>query len=85
MNKDLYKTEEDTKLRYITPALEKAEWSLSQIMMEYNLQSDRQKIVPRKNRTEKKMTRTRADYVLCHDINIPIAVVEAKSRSHQAE
>lgn len=85
MNKDLYETEEDTKLRYITPALEKAGWSLSQIMMEYNLQSDRQKIVPRKNRTEKKMTRTRVDYVLCHDINIPIAVVEAKSRSHQAE
>ena len=33
-------TEEDTKQRLITPALQHAGWSATQMMMEYDLRSD---------------------------------------------
>ena len=77
-------SEEDTKLRLITPALQAAGWSANQLMMEYDLRADRHRIVPDQNRTRKEHTRSRADYLLCHGVNAPIAVLEAKSTSKTA-
>ena len=79
--RELYESEEDTKQRKITPAINKAGWSNSHILMEYALRSDRHKIVPGKNYTEKvkNTKRNKPDYLLCKTINFPIAVVEAKS------
>lgn len=71
-------TEEDTKQRLITPALQHAGWSATQMMMEYDLRSDRFRIVPDQNRAVKESTRAKADYLLCYGINRPIAVLEAK-------
>jgi type I restriction enzyme R subunit len=80
-------SEEDTKQRYITPALMRAGWTSLQMMMEYSLKSDRFRIVPQKNVTEKiKPTgRNKPDYLLCVKQNVPIAVVEAKRSGMRAE
>ena len=78
-------SEEDTKTQRITPALKKAGWPLSQIAMEYNLKADRFRIVPDQNKTYKESSRTRADYVLFHSTNVPVAVLEAKSAAKTAE
>ena len=37
----LYESEEDTKLRYRTPALQKAVWSTNKKITEYTLRADR--------------------------------------------
>ena len=83
MQRRLFETEEETKLRYITPALQYAGWKGHQIMMEYSLRSDRFQIVPDRNETIKipNNKRNRPDYLLCHKVNFPIAVVEAKKAS----
>lgn len=75
-----FDSEEDTKLRYITPAIQNAGWSSTSILTEYSLRSDRYQIVPGKNEATpiKPKGRNRPDYILCHQINVPIAVVEAK-------
>ena len=78
-------SEEDTKTQRITPALQKAGWPLSQIVMEYNLKADRFRIVPDQNKTYKESSRTRADYVLFHSTNVPVAVLEAKRAAKTAE
>lgn len=86
-NKHL-ETEEDTKERHITPALKAAGWSSSSIWMEYSLRSDRFRIVPEKNITQKikrPAGRNKPDYLLCRGTNFPIAVVEAKKASKSAE
>lgn len=44
-------TEEDTKARFITPALQKAGWSTGQMLMEYYLTRDRHRIMPGKLKT----------------------------------
>ena len=77
-------TEEDTKQRFITPALTAAGWPSHLIWMEYSLRSDRFQIVPDKNATTKispLSSRNRPDYLLCKSVNFPIAVVEAKKWS----
>lgn len=81
-----HETEEDTKHRYITPALHKAGWSAYQITMEYSLRKDRFKIVPGQNMATKvaRTTRNNPDYLLCKNVNCPIAVVEAKSTEKTA-
>ena len=81
----VFLSEEDTKTQRITPALQKAGWPLSQIAMEYNLKADRFRIVPDQNKTYKESSRTRADYVLFHSTNVPVAVLEAKSAAKTAE
>lgn len=82
----LTQTEEDTKNRLITPALKLAGWTSSQMLMEYSLQKDRYRIVPGQNATvlEKQKNRSRPDYILCHSVNMPIAVVEAKRSAKSA-
>ena len=78
-------SEEDIKTRLILPALQRAGWSSSQILAEYNLKADRFRIVPDQNKTYKESSRTRADYVLFHSTNVPVAVLEAKSAAKTAE
>ena len=80
-------TEEDTKERRITPALKAAGWPSSSIWMEYSLRSDRFRIVPEKNFAQKVKPkgRNRPDYLLCRNVNCPMAVIEAKKSSMKAE
>ena len=75
-----HESEEDTKLRAITPALKRAGWSSQQIVMEYSLKADRFRIVPDLNTTVREQSRCKPDYILFRDINCPLAVVEAKRR-----
>lgn len=74
-------SEEDVKNRYITPALEKSGWSKEQMRMEYSIRcnepfTDGKIIVKGKVATRGKIKK--ADYLLNHHNNFPIAIVEAK-------
>ena len=72
--KDL--TEEDIKLRYITPSLQRAEWDIkSQIRCEYYYTAG--KINVREN-VAQRSTGRKVDYLLFYKPNLPIAIVEAK-------
>ena len=68
-------TEEDIKLRYITPAIE-CKWKIhAQIRMEQSFTDGR--VIVRRNpvaRGKKKKT----DYILYYKRNLPLAIVEAK-------
>lgn len=73
-------TEEDIKLQYITPAIEKAGWDKKkQIRMEYAF-TDGAVIV--RGKTVARGKRKRADYILYHRSNLPLAIVEAKDNKH---
>lgn len=73
-------TERDICTKFITPALEKAGWDIiTQIREEFSLTKGRV-IVRGKLHTRGKAKR--ADYVLFHKPNIPIAVIEAKDNNH---
>jgi len=72
-------TEEDIKLRYITPAIE-CKWDkYNQIRMEYCFTDGR--VIVRGNTVERGK-RKKADYVLYYKRNIPLAIVEAKDNNH---
>ena len=72
--KDL--TEEDIKLKYITPALQKADWDIkSQIRCEYYYTAG--KINVRENIAQRGKGK-KVDYLLSYKSNLPIAIVEAK-------
>ena len=80
-------TEEDIKLKFITPALQKAGWNIdNQINMEFPVRKqyyftdgrilfDGEKI--------KRGTRKRADYLLSYQNGFPLAIIEAKDDNHQ--
>jgi type I restriction enzyme, R subunit len=68
-------SEADICHRYITPAIHGSGWIPAHIRMEYPI-TDGQ-IIVRGNIAKRKSPR-RADYVLFHKPNVPIAVVEAK-------
>lgn len=72
-------TEEDVKLNYITPAIEKSGWKKSQIKMEYSINEGKFEV---KNNTTKRGKNWKADYVLFFTDNLPLAVVEAKNDGH---
>lgn len=71
-------TEEDTKLRFITPAIvETSKWPKELIRMEYSF-TDGQVIVSRNRK--KRGPSKKADYLLLHkNKETPLAIVEAKS------
>ena len=72
-------TEEDIKLRYITPAIARKWDKHTQIRMEYCFTDGR--VIVRGNivaRGKKK----KADYILYYKRNIPLAIVEAKDNKH---
>lgn len=72
--KDL--TEEDIKLKFITPALQEAEWDIkNQIRCEYYYTAG--KINVRENTVQRGKGK-KVDYLLSYKANIPIAIVEAK-------
>ena len=80
-------TEEDIKLKFITPALQKAGWNIdNQINMEFPVRKkyfftngrillDGEKI--------KRGTRKRADYLLSYQNGFPLGIIEAKDDNHQ--
>jgi len=74
-------TEEDVKNRYITPALEQSGWKKEQMRMEFAIKMNEHftdgKIII-KGKTAKRGERKKADYLLHHHNNFPIAIVEAK-------
>ena len=71
-------TEEDIKLRYITPAIT-ATWKLSQITMETNITDGK---INLKGNLQVRERPKKADYVLYLNDNKPIAIVEAKDNKH---
>ena len=73
-------TEEDIKNRQITPAIERAGWEKTQILMEYFF-TDGQIHV--RGNAVRRGKRKKADYLLTHkDGQVPMAIVEAKDESH---
>lgn len=73
-------TEEEVKLNYITPAIEKAGWDKKQIRMEYLITAG--KIIVRGNKGYRQKKKF-ADYLLMYKgDSIPLAIVEAKDDSH---
>ena len=74
--KDL--TEEDIKLRFITPAINNAGWRYEHIRMEYYFTDGR---VIFQGKVHARQTGKKADYLLFHAANKPIAIVEAKDNS----
>lgn len=76
--KDL--TEEDIKLQFITPAIQKAGYELNLIKMEYYFTDG--KINVREN-TAQRSKGKKADYMLFYKPNQPIAIVEAKDNKKE--
>lgn len=79
---DLYSlSEEDIKLRYITPAIIKQGWSVTDITMETKVKLTDGKINLRGN-LEARGKAKYADYMLYYNRATPIAIVEAKDANH---
>ena len=66
-------TEEDIKLRYITPAIT-AKWKVEHILMEKKITDGRVNI---KGNMAVRENPKKADYVLCYRGYYPLAIVEA--------
>lgn len=73
-------TEEDVKLRYVTPAIVDAGWATDQIFMEKYFTAGRISIHGKRT---KRGEGRKADYLLCSAPNLPMAIVEAKDGKHQ--
>ena len=72
--------EEDTKLKLITPAVEKAGWDkMKQVFCEYSY-TDGEIIVRGKMTTRGK--RKKVDYLLMRYHDMPLAIIEAKDTQH---
>ena len=73
-------TEEDIKIKYINPAIEKSGWDINKnVKFEYCFTDGR--IIVRGNKT-KRGDKKKADYLLYYFPNKPIAVIEAKDNNH---
>jgi type I restriction enzyme R subunit len=73
-------TEEDVKLRYITPNILNKNWLFSQIRMEYLFTNGQVNV---QGNIVSRGLKKKADYLLFHKSgNIPLAIVEAKDNSH---
>lgn len=75
-------TEEDIKMKYINPALEKSQWNVEDILFERYFTDGR--IEVRGNKAKRKNGK-KADYLLHYKKNYPIAVIEAKDNKHSPE
>ena len=79
---DVYSlSEEDIKLRYITPAITKQGWSVTDISMEAKVKLTDGKINLRGNLVARGKAKY-ADYLLYYNRATPIAIVEAKDANH---
>lgn len=78
-------SESDLSDKYIRPALVAAGWhSIDQIYAQFPLRAGR--VVVHGQRAQRNpATVLRADYVLCHKPNMPLAVVEAKRARHSLQ
>lgn len=74
-------SEEDTKFRYITPAIEKSGWLKDDIRMEYFFTDG--KVIVHGNSVNRGQIK-KADYLL-HKENIQLAIVEAKKYSKSVD
>jgi type I restriction enzyme R subunit len=74
-------SEEDIKLRYITPAILAKDWSVNDITMETQVKLTDGKINLRGNLVARGKAKY-ADYVLYYNRATPIAIVEAKDANH---
>lgn len=72
-------TEEDIKLQYITPAVT-SKWDRQKITMETQVTDGK---ISLKGNLAVREKGKRADYLLYHSPNNPIAVIEAKDNNHQ--
>ncbi|MBE2985456.1 DEAD/DEAH box helicase family protein [Campylobacter sp. RM9344] len=73
-------TEEEIKLRFITPAIEKMGWDRNtQISMEYKITDGR---INLKQNHIKRSEFKKADYLLSYKPNLPLAIIEAKDETH---
>lgn len=73
-------SERDICTKYITPAIERAGWdSMTQIREDVYFTNGR---VIVKGKTVKRGEAKKADYILYHKPNIPIAVIEAKNNNY---
>lgn len=73
-------SEEDIKMKFITPAIEKAGWDIKkQVRAEYTFTDGR--VIVRGNLTSRGKKK-RADYILFYKTNMPLAIVEAKDNKH---
>ncbi len=79
MNNFVKLTEEDVKLRFITPAIENAGWDKTQISMEKTFTDGR--VIVQGNKVIRGKQK-KADYLLFYQANKPLAVVEAKDNKH---
>lgn len=71
-------TEEDIKLQFITPAINKAGWENHLIKMEYSFTDGR---VIFDGDIHDRQAKKRADYILFDRSNYPLAIVEAKDNN----
>ena len=78
---DLLLSEEDIKLRYITPAILSKDWSVNEINMEAKVKLTDGKINLRGNIVARGKAKF-ADYMLFYNRATPIAIVEAKDANH---
>ena len=79
---DVHKlSEEDIKLRYITPAILNKGWSVNDITMETKVRLTDGKINLRGNLVARDKAKF-ADYMLYYNRATPIAIVEAKDANH---
>ncbi len=78
---DLLLSEEDIKLRYITPAITGKGWSVTDISMEAQVKLTDGKINLRGNLVARGKAKY-ADYMLFFNRATPIAIVEAKDANH---
>ena len=73
-------SETDIRTKYITPAIIAAGWDpISQLREEYRVTAGR---VIARGKTPRRAPSRRADYVLFHAPNLPLAVIEAKDANH---
>ena len=73
-------SEEDIKMKYITPAIEQAGWDIKkQVRAEYTFTDGR--VIVRGNVTTRGKKK-RADYILFYKPNMPLAIIEAKDNRH---
>ncbi len=78
---DFQLSEEDIKLRYITPAITGKGWSVEDITMEKSVPFTDGKINLRGNLVAREKKKY-ADYILYYNRTKPIAIVEAKDANH---
>ena len=72
-------SEEDTKTKIVLPAIQAAGWKHENYLTEYNLFSDKYRIVPQTERVERiSQSHRRPDIILCINGFQPLAVIEIK-------